>query len=532
MIQATESSLSAVEPFKEVNWHIWDATNKVAVIVMTPFSLISSCYRWLSGYSFLPSPPCARGHGCLGSLPELAERGYRLLPFLRSYEKTYGEKGICKLQLGPKVFHIVSDPTIASEILKHSTSFGRGESLRVWRKFSPGGLDEGTATLKWRKQAMRAIGSSQTLHFFPSVRHIAEQWGERLEKIAEAGKPVDIMMEAERAALAAIGETLFKINPHDPKEPNPFGLKPENDKKCFRFLKAFHDLFELITGRITSSLANIPYAGDALYNWAYKKESEKMENAKETLKKVLRPIFENLLRKPERIPAGSHFEKLMQNFGIDIHKPDYDLILDNSLGFLQASFETASKSLGWTLYMLASNPEIQSKLARELQEAFGEEPPHEASELKRCPYLFKVIEESLRLFPPFPFLLRDIKNPEAFKHYQVNQGDTFILSPFFIHRNPAYWEDPENFKPERFTEEMLSDKWQVAHPEYLTFLSGIHRCPGRFFAKQELGLLLSEFILKFQVAADQSAPPPEFKLCVTLQTEAPMMLTIERRKDL
>jgi len=68
----------------------------------------------------------------------------------------------------------------------------------------------------------------------------------------------------------------------------------------------------------------------------------------------------------------------------------------------------------------------------------------------------------------------------------------------------------------------------VRHPEYLTFLSGIHRCPGRFFAKQELALLLTQFLLKYRVEMDEAAPPPEFKLCVTLQTKEPIMLTVKK----
>ncbi len=455
----TVNPLSRVDEYKEVQWYYWDAASTVAGIVYTPFSLLAASYHWLRGYRSKPLPPCARGHGWLGSLPELAERKYRLLPFLRSYAHTYGDHGICKLQIGPKVFYLISDPKLASAILKKSSAFTRGESLRIWRKFSPGGLDEGKETLKYRKQALQAIGAGHFAHYFPSIRLVAEEWEKRIAGLAELGVPVDIMMESERAALAAIGESLFKIDPHDPDESNPFSLDAENDQKCVEFLHAFHTLFGLITTRISSSLANIPYVGDQLYNWKYQKESVQMEQAKQTLKMVLRPIFEELLQDPERIPPDSHFAMLLKNFGIDIQNPDYDLILDQSLGFLQASFETASKSLGWTLYTLTQHPEIQTKLREALRQQFGHSPPESFEDLKSVPYLFQVIEESLRLFPPFPFLLRDIDKPESFKEYEVNKGETFIVAPFFVHRNPEYWDDPETFNPDRFKEEMLTDAW-------------------------------------------------------------------------
>lgn len=524
------NALTTVEPYQEEYWYLWDTTSKVAGLIFTPFSLLSAGYCWLTGTHSRPAPPSAPGHCLLGSLPELAARNYSLLPFLRSYEKTYGEEGVCKLKIGPKVFYIVSEPKIASRILKNPSAFGRGDSLRVWREFSPGGLDEGEDTQKWRGQANKAIGRDHFAHYFPSVRQVAKCWTERLEGFADCGLPVDIMMEAERAALAAIGESLFKIDPHNLKEENPFSLEAKNDEKCFRFLTAFHNLFGLITTRLSSSLANIPYVGDHLYNTAYSNESQEMERAKWVLKSILKPIYENLLKDPDSISSDSHFAQLMHNFGIDIYNPDYDTILDHSLGFLQATFETSSKALGWTLYTLSQHPEIQTRLIEELHEAFGDTPPKSHEELKKVPYLFQVIEETLRLFPPFPFLLRDIKDPDAFKDYQVNKGETFIISPFFVHRNEAYWPDPETYNPERFTEEMLKDTWQVRHPEYLTFLAGIHRCPGRFFAKQELALLLTQFFLNFKVEIDETAPPPDFKFCITLQSSVPIQLVISKQK--
>lgn len=530
MESIASNALTAVEPYKEECWYLWDTTSKVVGLVYTPFSWLATGYHWLKGNQFQRPPPSAPGHGWLGSLPELAARNYRILPFLRSYEKTYGEEGVCKLQIGSKVFYIVSEPKVARAILKNPSAFCRGDSLRVWRKFSAGGLDEGEDTQKWRGQANKAIGRDHFSHYFPSVRQVAETWGTRLEGFADCGLPIDIMMEAERAALAAVGESLFKIDPHDPEEENPFSLDAKNDQKCSRFLNAFHNLFGLLTSRVSSALANIPYVGDPLYNLTYSNESKELEKSKWVLKSILSPIFENLLKDPESIPTDSHFAKMMQNFGIDINDPDYDGMLDHSLGFLQATFETASKTLGWTLYTLSQHPEIQTRLIKELHEAFGNSPPKTHEELKNVPFLFQVIEETLRLFPPFPFLLRDIKDADAFKDYHVNKGETFIISPFFVHRNEAYWPDPETFNPERFTEEMLTDAWQMRHPEYLTFLAGIHRCPGRFFAKQELALLLTQFFLKFKVEMDEGSPPPDFKFCITLQSRQPIQLVIQKQE--
>lgn len=526
----SRDQLHSVQSYRKEYWPVWDTTCEICWFVQKPFAWLAYGFQLLRGTVQLPEPPSANGHGLLGSLPELAARNYEILDFLWSYQEAFGKKGLCKLKIGSKVFHIVSDPAIAQIILKKHASFSRGESLRVWRKFSPKGLNEGEETRAWRHQATRSIGQGNHSFFFPSIRLVAVQWTKRLEAFASSGEPFDVMREGERATLAALGESLFKIDPHNPDEINPFSLDAENDAMCFQFLDAFHHIFDLIARRIASSTANVPIIGDFLYSKIYSEEDAGLENAKTVLKDILYPIYKKLLSDPDSIPVDSHFYRLMQNFQIDIHNPDYDQMLDYSLGFLQAAFETSSKALGWTLASLAQHPKVQNKLASKLLKAYGSKLPKTREAFDKVPYLFQIIEETLRLYPPFPFLLRDIEDPQAYKDFAVHKGETFVVAPFFIHRNENYWNDPETFNPERFKPEMLTEKWQMGHPEYLPFLAGIHRCPGRFFAKQELALLLIQFFLNYRVSMDRSTKTPELKFSVTLQSKYPIHLTIDHLK--
>jgi cytochrome P450 len=148
--------------------------------------------------------------------------------------------------------------------------------------------------------------------------------------------------------------------------------------------------------------------------------------------------------------------------------------------------------------------------------------------LEEVTLLIKTIEEGLRLYTPFPFLLRDIENGENFAHYQVENGGVFVISPLLVHHNSQAWENPESFNPDRWTDEMLKDAWQVNNSSYLTFLGGPHRCPGRFFAKQEIAIFLANLLLNHRVVLEDPNYVPDLKFNITLHSQNPINAHLEK----
>lgn len=522
-----------IMPYVEKTIPGWDLISKVLSAAISPLKILGWTYEALTNpeqYKKL-DPPEADGHGLLGSFPEFRERNFQLLKFLADYNEKFGkEDGICKVNLGTRVFYIVTNPVYVKNILKHPKSFVRGDSLRVWReKFSPGGLSEGKDTQTHRQQTQNAIGQSELPFYFPGMRAVSTAWIERLATYSENGESFNLMDEAERAALATVGETLFK-NHNAESSKNPFGLSIENDGHCTRFLSSYHTIFELLANRLTSITANIPYIGDKIYSAIFKDEDEKLAEVKDLLKEILVPIFKEIVE--SKIDKTSHLYKVMTILGVDIENPTYEDILDKSLGFLQASFETSSKALGWTLYHLSRDLKLQDKLREELFTAFKGKTPQTVEELKSVPLLSQVMEETLRLFPPFPVLVRDIENPDDFEKYKVEKGGTFLISPYLVHRNSKVWENPTQFDPERFkkSENRLDDLWQVEHSEYLPFLGGIHRCPGRHFGKLELLILIALFIMHYEITPENPLifEPVDLKFSVTLKPTTPIKVKITR----
>jgi len=471
------------------------------------------------------TPPRAPGHGILGSFPELQRWKYQFLPFVESYHKEYAKEGISALHLGPRTYYIVSNPAIARAVFKRSTDFIRGETLKVWRKFSEHGLQETAQAMEGRRAVTKAVGIKKVPDYFSPISRTAKNWTDRASSFKE---PFDLMRYTERGTLAALGCTFFKKDPGDVNEKNPFSPDAANDERCIAFLDAYHSLFCALADRLTSPVIQIPLVGDPLYSYLNPDRDAAIEEAKTTLKEILDPLFRNLLADPSNIDPQSHRGHLLAAFKIDPHNPDYDAILDDSLGFLQAAFETSSKSLGWMLFALAEHPEIQEELRKQLRERFGETPPTSLQELKEVPLLFQCLEETLRLYPPLPFLVRDIQEDSVVEGFQVYKAGTFVLSPFLVHRNAEEWEDPQEWRPSRFDEEKRSDGWQTRNQKYLSFISGIHRCPGRHFAKQELALLAATFLLKHEIKLSGEVPNPmQFKFGITLQPRETLHATVE-----
>lgn len=74
-------------------------------------------------------------------------------------------------------------------------------------------------------------------------------------------------------------------------------------------------------------------------------------------------------------------------------------------------------------------------------------------DLHNLPYTLQVIKEVLRLYPPAPFYVRDALGADALNDYPIAPGNAIMLSPYYTHRHPDFWEAPLRFNPDRWTPE-------------------------------------------------------------------------------
>jgi cytochrome P450 len=168
---------------------------------------------------------------------------------------------------------------------------------------------------------------------------------------------------------------------------------------------------------------------------------------------------------------------------------------DEVLTFLLAGHETTAVSLSWTWYLLSQHPEVEQKLREELSQVLGGRTP-QLEDLPRLPYADKVVKESMRLYPPAWSLARTVAKEIGLAGYQLPVGSNVVMSPWILHRDPRFFEQPEQFNPDRWTADAAQHLPKFA---YFPFGGGPRLCIGASFAMMEANLLLAAIAQRFQL---------------------------------
>ena len=184
---------------------------------------------------------------------------------------------------------------------------------------------------------------------------------------------------------------------------------------------------------------------------------------------------------------------------------------DEIMTFLLAGHETTAVSISWTWYLLSQHPEVGQKLRQELQAVLGGRVP-QLEDLARLPYTDKVIKESMRLYPPAWSLARTTTKPTEIAGYRLPVGANVVMSPWIMHRDPRFFDHPEQFDPDRWT---LQTTQQLPRFAYFPFGGGPRLCIGASFAVMEANLLVAAMAQRFQlrlVPGHPIAPRPGITL--------------------
>lgn len=184
---------------------------------------------------------------------------------------------------------------------------------------------------------------------------------------------------------------------------------------------------------------------------------------------------------------------------------------DEVLTFLLAGHETTALALTWTWHLLAQHPEVELQLHSELDRVLGNHVPN-FSDLPALNYCDRVIEESMRLYPPAWSLARTVISDFELRGYTIPAGANVVMSQWIMHRNPKYFPEPEKFDPDRWRTERSQKLPRFA---YFPFGGGPRQCIGASFATMEATLLLATIAQRFRlnaIADHLVQPVPSFTL--------------------
>jgi cytochrome P450 len=199
-------------------------------------------------------------------------------------------------------------------------------------------------------------------------------------------------------------------------------------------------------------------------------------------------------------------------------------VRDEAMTLFLAGHETTANTLSWTFYLLSQNPAAEAKLQAELDRALGSRVPT-FEDVARLQYTELVVSESMRLFPPAWGIGRRSLVDQTIGPYRVPADSIILLSPFVTQRDSRFFEEPDKFKPERWTPE-----WKASLPQfaYFPFGGGSRRCIGEGFAWTEAILLLATLCQRWRVRLDQSTAVEPHAL-FTLRPRNGIQMRMERR---
>ena len=170
-----------------------------------------------------------------------------------------------------------------------------------------------------------------------------------------------------------------------------------------------------------------------------------------------------------------------------------ELVLSESMQLLVAGHETSSNGLSWLLYLLSSHPECLERVRQEFDSVLGDAPLSHA-DVPKFEFTTQVIQEGLRLYPPFWMIDREAVADDRAGEIEIPRGSTVIVYVYGAHHAPRYWERPESFEPERFIK--ANEKLRTPFT-YLPFGGGPRVCIGNQYAMLQILMILSDLLRKY-----------------------------------
>jgi len=366
------------------------------------------------------------------------------------------------LQIGSRRIFQVNHPELIHDVLvTHDWNFIKGQGLRASRPVLGKGLltSEGELHRRQRRLVQPAFHNERLASYGEIMVACADVAGRSWNNEA----PIPIDREMMRLTLEIVGRTLFGADLTD----DAAGV----GASLTRALR----LFLLLNSPVTQLL--FPLRRLAERNAA---------STRHEIEQVLRKVIHEHRKDPD------HYDDMLSLLirSSDEGGTGYmseDLLLDESLTLFLAGHETTANALTWTWYLLAQHPLVTERLYTELDEVLGGELP-QPSDLSRLRFAGQVFREALRLYPPAWIIAREAVTDYQLGEIKVPAGSTVVMSPYATHRDPRFWQSPEEFNPDRWIDEA-----SVARPKFtfFPFGAGTRVCIGEHFAMMEGVLLLA-----------------------------------------
>jgi cytochrome P450 len=383
------------------------------------------------------------------------------LRLLAQTQRTYGD--IAMYRFAHLTYLIVCDPHAARRVLvENHRNYHKSRNYAGLKILLGEGLltSDGDTWKRQRKLAQPAFHHERLTALVPPMVDCTRDMLARWQREYPLGRTFDVHKEMMRLTFRIVGRTL---------------LSAELDGDA----KAFGDALNIglkWANDYAESLLRIPL-------WAPLEKNRRMRSAMRSIDDVVARVLAE--RRRLRDPPHDLLSMLMAAREDGGGMSDQAL-RDELLTLVLAGHETTANALTFALYLLSTHPDVRRRVEAEVQAVLGGRAP-ELADLPRLELTTRVIEETMRLFPPVWIVEREALDDDALNGYRVPRGATVGVATYMIQRHPRHWSNPEGFDPDRFLPESSASRPKYA---YLPFGGGPRTCIGNAFAMMEMQAVL------------------------------------------
>uniref|UniRef100_A0A7N0ZXS8 Cytochrome P450 n=1 Tax=Kalanchoe fedtschenkoi TaxID=63787 RepID=A0A7N0ZXS8_KALFE len=436
------------------------------------------------GFSNLPPGP--RPLPIIGNLHQLGPKPHKSLANLA---RTHGP--IMRLELGQVTTVVISSASAARLVLQKqdhslanrfppdsSSSCGHDRHSVVWKNLSQ----------KWRELRRicnAEIFSSQKMEAYGYLRvKRVEELVAEIRRSAEVGEPVLIGEVSFKTLLNLLSRMILSVD-----------LDDGGSEAASREFKA--------SFRAMMDLLGMPNLVD-YFPWLRVIDPQRIRARLVVHFEKMLGFFDDLVaqrlaQRSAQGPVSEHKDVLdtlvnimVQSNGEFTRTDIGHLLLD----LIVAGTDTTSSTIEWAMTELLKSPETMSKAKAELEQVATKGKPISESDVPRLPYLHAIVKETLRLHPAAPLLIpRKTLDSVDLNGFTIPKGTQIVVNAWAVQRDPATWEDPERFKPERFLNSDVD--FRGGSFELIPFGGGRRICPGLPLASKMMPLILGSLLNAF-----------------------------------
>jgi cytochrome P450 len=387
------------------------------------------------------------------------------LPFMSRAAREYGDI-VCLRFLHFRTYLLFHPDHIEDVIVNNARKFIKGRVLRANRHLFGNGLltSEGEFWLRQRRMMQPAFHRNRIANYAGTMTGCATQ----LVQSWRPGQQIDLHEAMMRLTLQIVGKTLF----HADVERDA----PRVGENLQVLLEHTYDFRRLL---ITP-------------HWLPTRRNRQAQHAIRELTEIIDRIIQQ--RRIANPDTGDLLSLLIHAQDEDGSRMTTQQLRDEALTLFLAGHETTASTLSWTWSLLAQNPRVEQKFHTELETILNGRTPT-LDDLPQLTYTNHIISESLRLYPPAWAMARLATEDHTLAGYPVPKGTGIAAVTWIVHRDPRWYDNPDEFLPERWDTDLLKNIPRFA---YFPFGYGPRQCIGNSFALMEAALVLATLAQHFR----------------------------------